>query len=52
MSLVLILSDISNWGEALAGDIIMFLIWLILKLNKDKWANSIAKKQESIDNNK
>lgn len=52
MSLVLILGDISNWGEALAGDIIMFFLWLILKLNKDKWANSIAKKQESIDNNK
>ena len=52
MSLALILSDISNWGEALAADIVMFLIWLILKLNKDKWANSIAKKEESIDNSK
>ena len=52
MSLILIFSDVSNWEEALVADIIMFLIWLILKLNKDKWSNSIAKKQESIDNKK
>ena len=49
ISLFLIFDDVENWGEALVADIVLFLSWLLLKLKKNKWAETIAKKQETID---
>jgi len=48
--LVVVLDSVSNWGEALCGAGVLFSLWLILKLNKDKWSDKIAAKQEAIDN--
>ena len=48
--LVVVLGGVSNWGEAIIGTGIMFILWLILKLNKEKWSDRIAAKQEEIDN--
>lgn len=45
-----IFDDISNWGEALCGAGLMFVLWLIFKYNKDKWSDKIAAKQDAIDN--
>lgn len=50
IAFVAIIDDISNKGEALIAAAIMFILWLLIKLNKDKWANKIAAKQERIDN--
>lgn len=49
MSLSLIFEDVENWGEALVADVVFLLLWLLLKLKKNKWAETIAKKQETID---
>ena len=52
--LVVVLGGVSNCGEAIIGAGIgagiMFILWLILKLNKEKWSDRIAAKQEEIDN--
>ena len=48
--LVVVFDDVSNWDEALVGATIMLVLWLILKLNKNKWTDKIAAKQEIIDN--
>lgn len=48
--LVIIFDDVSNSGEALIGSAVMFILWIIIKLNKDKWSDKIAAKQEKIDN--
>ena len=50
ITLFAIFDEISNRGEALCGGGIMLLLWLILKLNKDKWSDKIAAKQDAIDN--
>lgn len=50
IALVVIFDSVSNWGEALCGSGVMFLLWLILKCNKDKWCDKIAARQETIDN--
>lgn len=50
ITFVVVLGAVSNWGEALCGAGIMFLLWLILKCNKDKWTDKIATKQDLIDN--
>ena len=50
IAIVAIFGDVSNWEEALCGAGIMFLLWIILRLNKDKWSDKIAAKQEAIDN--
>lgn len=43
-------NNVTNWGETLCGAGIMFLLWLLIKNNKDKWSDTIAAKQEAIDN--
>lgn len=48
--LVVIFDDVSNSGEALIGAVVMSLLWLLLKFNKEKWSDKIAAKQETIDN--
>lgn len=48
--LFIVFGDIVNWGEALLADIVLFLLWLLLRLKKNDWAESIAKRQEAIDN--
>lgn len=50
ITLVVIFDDVTNWGEALCGAGVMFLLWLFLKFNKDKWSDKIAAKQETVDN--
>ncbi len=50
ITLVVVFDDVSNWGEALIGAFVMFVLWLFLKLHKDKWSDKIAAKQEAIDN--
>lgn len=42
--------DITNMIEALICSVIMILIWLIIKFNKNKWSDKISAKQELIDN--
>lgn len=49
-TLVVLLDDVSNWSEALCGAGVMFVLWLLIKLNKDKWSDKIAAKQDAIDN--
>ena len=48
--LVVIFEDVSNSGAALCGAAVLFALWLILKLFKDRWSDKIAVKQETIDN--
>ncbi|MDE6000004.1 MAG: hypothetical protein K2H04_08070 [Bacteroidaceae bacterium] len=50
ITLVAVFDDVSNRGEALIGAVVMFVLWLLLKLNKNKWSDKIAAKQEAIDN--
>ena len=50
ITLVVIFEDVSNGGEALCGAAVLYALWLILKLFKDKWSDKIAAKQEAIDN--
>lgn len=50
ITFVAIFGDVSNWGEALCGAVLMFILWFLLKVNKDKWSDKISAKQESIDN--
>lgn len=48
--LVVIFDNVSNSGEALIGSVVMFTLWLLIKLNKNKWSDKIAARQEKIDN--
>lgn len=48
--LVVIFDNVSNSGEALIGSVVMFALWLLIKLNKNKWSDKIAARQEKIDN--
>lgn len=50
ITLDVVFDDVSNWGEALCGAGVMFVIWLLIKFNKNKWSDNIAAKQEAIDN--
>lgn len=50
ITLVVIIEDVSNSGTALCGAAVVFALWLVLKLFKDKWSDKIAAKQEAIDN--
>lgn len=50
ITIVIVFDDVSNWGEALIGAFVMFVLWLHLKFNKDKWSDKIAAKQRKIDN--
>ena len=50
ITLVVVLDDVNNWGEALCGAGVTFLLWLLIKINKDKWSDTIAAKQEAVDN--
>ena len=50
ITLVVAFDDVSNWGEALCGAGVMFVMWLLIKFNKNKWSDNIAAKQEAIDN--
>ena len=52
ITLVVLVDSVSNWGTALGGAAAFFVLWLVLKLNKDKWSDKIAAKQEGIDNPK
>lgn len=45
-----IIGDVSNWGVALCGAAIFFLLWFLFKFNKEKWSDKIASKQEEVDN--
>ena len=47
--LFILLGEVSNWGEAICGVGVLFLLWFILKFYKDKWSDKIAAKQEDID---
>ena len=47
---VIIFDDVENWGEALIAGIVMFALWLLLKLKKDSWSDKLAAKQDAIDN--
>ena len=50
ITLVVILDAVSNIGTTLCGAAVLFALWLILKLFKDKWSDKIAAKQVEIDN--
>lgn len=47
---IILFEDITNSIEALICSVIMILIWLIIKFNKNKWSDKISAKQELIDN--
>lgn len=50
ITLLVVFGEINNWGEALCCASLMYFLWLVLKLKKDKWSDKIAAKQEAIDN--
>lgn len=43
--LVIIFEDVSNSAEALIASAVMFVLWILIKSNKDKWSDKIAEKQ-------
>ena len=49
ITLVVVFDDVTNSGEALCGAGVMFVLWLLIKINKDKWSDLIAAKQEAVD---
>lgn len=47
---IILFGDITNKIEALICSVIMILMWLFIKFNKNKWSDKISAKQELIDN--
>lgn len=38
----IVIGDVENVGAALIGVVVMSVLWLLLKLLKDKWSDAIA----------
>lgn len=42
---VIVLDTPPNWGEGLIMDVVMFVLYLIIRFFKEKWCDSLAEKE-------